>query len=633
MASTGLKGAPVWERYAELSLEELMNIPVMSVSKRDHALNDSAAAVHVLTNEEIRRSGVTSFPDALRLVPGMNVASINSRNWAISARGFNQMYANKLLVLIDGRAVYNPLFSGVFWDLQQPMLEDVDRIEVIRGPGATLWGSNAVNGVVNLISRSADETQGLASSAGGGDVHRRMAGVRYGGRVGETYYRVSSSYYAKDDYLLSDGSAAGDAWSASTAGFRLDRYPSGGGQLTVSGDIVVVDEDRSPVEGHSYNMLARWTQPLVSGGRVEVQSYFDQTERDLAEAGVLVVDTFDASFEHNMDWGHHNTFIWGLGFRHQSIGVTEGSLIEVRPDQNTGSENLHTVSAFLQADLHLVPERVVLTAGTKFEHNDYTGFEFQPSARIRFKLSNSQTLWLAASRAVRTPSAHEGSEGYRLPIPLESLDLPYPTRLVGNPAAKSEVLWAYELGYRIQPHRKVTLDVAAFYNEYDRLLQFAPEHGRLVPGSPLPSIDIPVANVVAGDTYGGELILAYAPQDNIRFSLGYALFFADLVGWAGAEPDYYSQSTPRHQVTFRSAIDVTRSLSIDLGLRHVGRVDYAPAYVTADLRLAYRPMDQLEVSLVGQNLFARQHAERSFDFLTVPAEVPRGVYMKVSWGF
>ena len=329
-ASSWLGAASPPDRsLADLSLEELMNETVTSVSKREQKLSEAAAAITVLTNDDLRRSGATSIAESLRLVPGLNVATVNSHDWAISARGFNNVFSKNLLVLVDGRAVYSPLFAGVFWDLQQTMLEDVDRIEVIRGPGATVWGANAVNGVINIVTRSARETQGAFLYAGSGNVHELIAGAREGGRAGaNTYYRVFGSYQHTDSDMLTNGQTANDAWWAKHGGFRFDHYPDANTQLTWQAEATDVTVNGQAVASHNLNTLARWTRQLGGRSNLELQAYYDHTYRDQSSQAEIRTDTFDVTAQYtdlHTYLGQWKNAVFPVMLGHENVGLVEST--------------------------------------------------------------------------------------------------------------------------------------------------------------------------------------------------------------------------------------------------------------------------------------------------------------------
>jgi iron complex outermembrane receptor protein len=617
---------------ADLSLEELMNETVTSVSKKEQKLSNAPAAISVLTNEDIRRSGATSVAEALRLVPGLNVASANSSQWAISGRGFNNVYANKLLVMVDGRAVYTPLFGGVYWDLQQTMLEDVDRIEVIRGPGATIWGANAVNGVINVVTRSAKDTQGGLIYGGGGNVQLAMGGARYGGKVGEhTYYRIFAGYQLKDDYRTAAGQPADDGWQSVNGGFRIDHYPQPETHLTWQMETTVLDLDDHASDSYNFNTLGRWTHELSARSSVEIQAYYDRNYRYEATRSEPRLDTIDLTGQHTFGLGERNDVIWGVGYRFVANNIKQTTpAAAVR----NGTLSQQLFSAFIQDEFKLMPDKLTLTAGTKLEHNDFTGVEVQPSVRAVFKPTERQTVWAAVSRAVRTPTELESKDVFAIPVgaPVVGPGGLFLPTLVGNGDVGAEVLWAYELGYRIQPVDRVSTDFTVFYNDYSDLMSYGTVT-RFVPGVPIGVAEQPWQNVQSAETYGSEVSVTVSPTDSWRLTAAYTFLMVQVHGPAATNPETGERSTPRHQAILRSSYDFSKHLSLDAQLRYVDNILAVSSYVTADLRISYRVNDRLEFSLVGQNLLDNQHPEQAPIVLTSGGEVPRGVYGKVTWRF
>lgn len=618
---------------ADLSIEELLNESITSVSKKEQRLGDAAAAITVLTNDDIRRSGATTLVDALRLAPGVDVAAVNSHESAVSVRGFNNVFANKLLVMIDGRSVYNSVSSGVIWDLQQTPLEDIDRIEIIRGPGATIWGANAVNGVINIVTRSAQASQGGLLVGGVGDVHKTLSGARYGGELGEhTYYRLFSSYQSNNDSPLASGQTANDGWRVRHGGWRVDHYADDGTQLTWQADATDVDASGANVHGYNVNTLGRWSRAWSARSSAEVQAYYDRSARDEPSRANARADTLDLSAQHTFGLGARNDVIWGVGYRHMhDTMVQSNDYVMVR----NGKVDLQLFSVFAQDEFQVLPEKLTLTAGLKVEHNDFTGFELQPSVRAMYKPAQSQTVWAAASRAVRTPSLSESKDTFAVPAaaPFQGPDGGFYVPTVvsnGNPGA--EVLWAYELGYRIQPERRISVDLASFYNVYSELITYA-DITRLVPGTPFGVAELPVKNLLSGKSYGAEIVVMFAPSDTWRLTGSYALLKEHFIGQKNVSQFRLGSSSPEHQVSLRSSHDFTARTSLDIQLRYVEHIESVPSYVTADVRLAYRWTEQLELSLTGQNLLQKQHAELGAQPLTVSAEVPRGVYGKFTWRF
>jgi iron complex outermembrane receptor protein len=616
----------------DLSIEQLMNESVTSVSKQEQKLGDAAAAISVLSNDDLQRSGATTIMEALRLVPGLDVGQVDSSRWAVSARGFNSVFSNKLLVLIDGRAVYSPLFAGVFWDVQQVMLADVDRIEVIRGPGATVWGANAVNGVINVVSRSARDTQGGLLYGGGGDQHELLGGVRYGGQISpDTYYRVFASDVKDTDFPLAGGAPAHDGWEGRHGGFRVDHYPAAGTQLTWQADATDVKLNDGSSRSYDLNSLGRWTRQLSDRSGVEVQAYYDRVFRDESAEAKASSDTFDLSAQHTFGLGASHSLIWGGGYRYIDNELAPTTpFVQVRHARS----RQQLFSTFLQDEYQLIPDRLTFTAGGKIEHNSYTGWEFQPSIRAVFKPTPKSTVWAAMSRAVRTPSAVEGKDvlgitaGAPFTGPGGGTYLPV---IVGNAHPASEVLLAYEAGYRVQASRHVSVDLALFYNDYSQLIGVS-EVPRFVPGTPLGTAEIPLDNLLGGETHGGEASLTVTPVAAWRLTASYSRLTIRLHGAAVLDPAS-SPSSPRNQAVLRSSHDFTRRISLDVQLRYVSALPTVAAYTTADFRLAFRWTDRLELALVGQDLFTPQHPEVGLQQATVTTDVPREFYSKATWRF
>ncbi|HEX7523005.1 MAG TPA: TonB-dependent receptor, partial [Candidatus Deferrimicrobium sp.] len=525
----------------EMSIEELMNINVYSVSRRLQRLQDSAAAVFVITGEDIRRSGATSIPEALRMAPGIDVARVDGNKWAITSRGFNSLFANKLLVLIDGRSVYTPLFSGVFWDVQDTLLEDVDRIEVIRGPGAALWGANAVNGIINILTKTAKQSQGGLLTAGAGNVEKGFGGGRVGGKRGDAlFYKAYAKYFNRDGGLDARGNEGPDAWNLLQGGFRVEWEPSERDQFNVQGDIyggkagqkvtasdlsspsfTRTFDERSDVSGG--NVLGRWTRTLTNGSEYKLQAYYDRTGNQMAETD-MTQDTFDVDFQHRFLLGERQEILWGLGARMWQDRIGGGTLVVLGPVRS----NDRTFSGFVQDEITLIPQRVRLTLGTKVEYNRNYDFEFQPNARLIWTPTPRQSLWAAVSRAVRTPSRFERNVSFDAGIlPAGAPGNPSPAPLVitvrGNPEFDSEKLIAYETGYRLRPTDRLSLDAALFFNKYDKL-RSASSGTPFLDQSPFPHLVAPqtLVNEADGETFGGELAVDWRPIDAWRLQATYA---------------------------------------------------------------------------------------------------------------
>jgi iron complex outermembrane recepter protein len=625
-AQTGQTGSLV-----DMSIEDLMNVRVTTVSKRDQNLRDTAAAISVISNDDLRRAGATSLPEALRLVVGMNVAAVNGREWAVSARGFNFVFASKLLVLIDGRTVYTPLYAGVAWPLRQVMLEDVDRIEVIRGPGAAIWGANAVNGVINVVTRSSQDTQGTFLSAGGGDVLQGTVEARYGGQINRNLsYRVSGSAESHDNFVLADGAPATDGWGARSAGFRFDRYSTDERtQLTLLGDGTGIWTHPDGFESYTTSALARWSRRSSSRSNVEVQGFHDRQATNQKVRSRNITDTFDVTFQQTAGVGARNDVVWGAGHR-----FIRNQFFQTNPNvqiRNPGFD-LRLFSVFVQDEFSLVPDAVTLTAGVKIEHNDFTGFEVQPTVRAMIKPSRQQTVWTAFSRAVRTPSTIQGKDVNGIVVGAPFVGPGggrYSPTITGNGDPLSEILWAYELGYRVQPAARVGVDLAAFYNRYGGLITTAGV-SRFVPGSPVGTAEIPFKNLLDATTQGLEATVTMAPSTASRVTLLYALTYQDLRGPANADLSLIS-APPRNQLSIRTGYNFRPNLSIDGQLRYVGKIPGTPDYLTADLHLLFRPVDRFEFAILAQDLLDRHHPEQGPAPITTITETPRRIYATLTW--
>lgn len=620
----------------QLTLEQLMDVEITSVAKKEQRVGDTAAAIYVVTQEEIRRSGVTSIPEALRLAPGVTVSRINSSQWAIGVRGFGTELSRSVLVLIDGRSVYAPLFAGVYWDIQDTMLEDIDRIEVIRGPGGTIWGANAVNGVINIITKSAAETQGLLAVAGGGSEEKGFGGARYGGKIGENFsYRVYAKGFRRDAQFTPHVSDFDD-WQKGQGGFRTDWDLNKDNNLTVQGDLYegnsglrqLISKFTAPfskfvtkdADVSGMNLLGRWRRTLSETSDLTLQAYYDRTFRREPRFQEER-NTVDLDFQHRFRLTSQQELIWGLGYRY-SRGDTDSLPTVVISPRNRG-DNLFT--SFIQDEVRFFQDALRLTVGSKFEHNDYSGFEFQPSARVLWKPAEQHSVWASVSRAVRTPTrVDEDIAVSSAPFPA----LPLFTRILGNTDFKPEKVIAYELGYRVQPTERFFVDLAAFYNHYDDLLSadvgtpFVEPPGLLI-------IPFQFNNRFKAAVYGGELSADWRWLDWWRWRFSYSHLHINLTKKRNntdlATEQTTEGSSPQNQVALTAFIDLPGNFQFDGSFRYV---DSLPAqnvgrYFNLDLRLGWHATKNLELSLVGQNLLQGHHAEWSGG-----TQIQRGVYTK-----
>ena len=624
-----------------MSLQELMDQDVTSVSKAPQPLLQAPAAIQVITNDEIRRSGASSLPEALRLADNLEVDQDNAHDWNISARGFNADLGNKLLVLIDGRTVYSPLFSGVFWDAQNVMLEDLDRIEVISGPGGTLWGANAVNGVINVVTKSAQDTQGWYMEGGGGSSLRDFGGLRYGGTLApNVYYRVYGSYFDRNNEVYTGGGGAQDAWSQGMGGFRIDTAGSADDQFTLQGEYYNGTAGDQAVPGTEVlsgdHVLGRWTHAFSSESSMSLQMYYDRTNYSQPTAGFGVVepagifsdslDTYDLDFQHYFNVGDRNKITWGGGYRFTHDQNDNSPSLDFYPDPL----NQNLINAFVQDEIKLQDD-LYFTLGTKVEHNDYTGFEVEPSGRLQWNITPKQMAWAAVSRAVRTPSRidHDLYEPTGLPAPLPQ------SLLDGTTAFNSETLIAYELGYRAQVGENISGSLSTFYNEYSKIRSTTPTAGTVFP--------IYLQNNLEGTTYGLELSADYQMLDWWRWHAGYDFLKEDIHVVPG-ETDFThgvnETADPQNQVFLRSSMDLPQNIELDMGGRFIDSLTInngptaatVPGYFELDARLAWHPSKNMEISIVGQNLLHDQHAEYGFPSPT-QVQIERSVYGKIAWHF
>jgi iron complex outermembrane recepter protein len=640
---------------AQLSIEDLMQIEITSVSKRAEKVSNAAAAVFVITQDDIRRSGVTSIPEALRMAPGLEVARIDAKNWAITARGFNNFLANKLLILMDGRSVYQPLFAGVYWNMQDTLLEDIDRIEVIRGPGATLWGANAVNGVINIITKKAKETQGGLLTAGGGTEEKGFGSLRYGAKVGEeTHLRAYAKYFNRGAFTNVAGSRAADAWESGRGGFRLDSDFSPDSSLTVQGDIARGDIDEQvlgpslvppyakTLSGSDFktaNLLTRWRRTLSATSDLSLQVYYDWNDR-VSPDNRQIMDTFDMDLQHRFALGSRQEIIWGLGYRYMRGEFSSDSLIVLDPARKV--DQLY--SGFVQDNILLLEDRLHLILGSKFEHNDYTGVEIQPNARLLWTPHTEHTFWGAVSRAVRTPSWGETSgratEAILPPgTPGNPSPLPAALTLAGTRGLQSERLIAYELGYRFHPADRFSLDVATFYNVYSDIIAGRPGVPQIV-AAPVPHVVMPINadNGMYGKTYGVEVAADWRvlPWWRLQAAYTYLQVLLDVEQGSLMVVENSDGRSPHSQVSLRSSFELTKTVELDGWLRYVDPIESLglPSYTTLDLRLAWKPLPGVELSVVGQNLLDGEHQEfYQAGAFTIATKIPRGAYGKVAWRF
>ena len=630
---------------ANLSLEELSNIEVTSVSKRTQNLQSAAAAITVVTNEEIRRSGATTVPDALRFVPGLNVAQQSASDLAVSARGFSSVNSEKLLVLSDTRSIYTPLFSGVLWDVQDYLLADIDRIEVIRGPGATLWGSNAVNGVINITTKKSQDTQGLLVETAAGTNTKLNAAVRYGDTANNgASYRVFGKYVDYGD-TINDSAQSNDDWRLGHVGARTDWDITAADSITVQGDIyrgtlgqltpsITVIGRQGPIGGldaevSGGNILARWQHRIDDDSNFSLRAYYDRTHRD-DPSYRDELDTLSVDFQYAWNWSRQQ-WLWGLNYQVTDNRNESKIIFDVDPD----SSRDQLLGFFIQDQIALT-DNLHFTLGTKYEHNDFSGDEWQPSARLAWDFTDRQTLWTAVSRAVRVPTRLERD------IAVDASD---PTvnpifRLQGNSDFDSEVLVAYEAGYRWQARDNVSLDIAAFHNRYSDLASLEVGNPYVDANTGFTIVPIINDNKTDGTTRGIETQINYFPLTTWRIVANYSYLDVQLDprGLDINRGAFFAGSTPRHQFGLRSFSDLPGDFQLDVHFRYLSKIRHLPEivngdgigeYAEMDVRLAKQLSKQLEISLVGQNLLHDRHIE--FGTPEARGEIQRGMYIKMVW--
>lgn len=634
------------KQLKRLSLEQLGNVEVVTGTKEPTEVWNTPAAIYVLTGDDIRRSGVTNLPDALRLVPGVNVARVSGdRNWVVAIRGLGDQYSKYVLVLIDGRSVYTPLFGGVFWTIDNVMLEDIDRIEVIRGPGGTIWGTDAVNGIINIITKSAKDSQGVLASAGGGSVDEDTEDLRYGGTSHGFDFRVDAFGFVRGAEHHQDGQPNYDWSRVGQVGFRSDRV-SGRDSVTLQGDAYIghlgdaqtLSTFTPPATFNSYkstnvvggNLLGQWRRDLPNEADLYLQAFWAHDDRTGPNFGEMR-DTFDVDFLHRTPPTRWQQFTYGVGAR-----WSPSSTQQTIPTDNfiPASETESIYSGFLQEDVKFVPDRLALTLGSKLEHNSYTGFEYEPSGRLLFTPRDDQSLWASISRAVRIPDRVDEN------IDVDVYLAPVWGEIVGNRNLRAERLVAYEGGYRGLWGKRIYFTAAGFHNVYDDLIaQGAPFLGTATtppfpPGSLL--IGFQYRNGIRGTTDGFELAPEWQPLSWWRFKAAWSYLHVNLEDVPGF--DYpltlttLHGSSPNSQVVARSLIDLPGHFEFDQIFRYIGALPAqgVEAYETGDVRFGRHLSPGLDVSVVGQNLLQPHHEE--FGISPGPnVGIKRGIYAKLVW--
>ncbi|MGH8018891.1 MAG: TonB-dependent receptor plug domain-containing protein [Opitutaceae bacterium] len=629
----------------QLSLDELLNIEVTSVSKTAEDYRDVAAAITVVNAEHIRRSGATSVPDALRWVPGIHVARRNSNSWAVASRGFSSINSQNLLVLSDTRSIYTPLLSGVAWDVQDYLMADIERIEVIRGPGASLWGSNAVNGVINITTKHAADTHGVRIETAAGTEEHAMVAARYGDQTsGGIHYRVFGKYFDRDDTFSQ--AVSSDDWRMSHLGFRADWATSAQDEFTVQGDVYrgnigqlapsvsvlgrpgPTGDLETQVAGGS--ILGRWRHTIDESSDIQFRAYYDRTHRD-DPSFTDDLDTIDLDLQHRFNPIVDHEIVWGLNYRYTSNRNEGKGIFEVRPPSSEDD----LVSAFVQ-DQFVLRDALRVTVGTKFGHNDFSGDELQPGVRAAWDVVPGQTLWAAISRAARIPARLERDVYIDASDPAGNPVF----RLLGNEDFGSEELVAYEIGYRWRASETLHIDVALFENRYDDIASLElgdpfldPETGQMV---------VPVVNrnLTEGRARGAEALVTFSPFARWRLSGSYSYLdmSLDSSGLDLNRGEFFDGATPRHQFALGSYLTLDGGFEVDVHFRSVSDIrrvpdipagEGIPGYSELDIHLSWRASDQMRIALVGRNLLHDHHPE--FGTPEARGEIERSVYARIAW--
>jgi len=632
------------------SIEDLMNIEIVSASRKEQRVDEVPAAVYVITHDEIRRSGMTTVPALLRLVPGVQVAQINSNKWAVSVRGFNGVYSNKLLVLVDGRSVYNPLFAGVIWDTEDLMLEDVDRIEVIRGPGAAVWGANAVNGVINIITKPSSDTGGLLVRAGAGTYERNSLAIRYGGTAGSGAYRTYAQLSTHGDSVGASGAGAADHWRSVISGFRGD-WSTGQDAYMVQGSVAVGEQrplwfnldpaanlrDTSGVsDTQTGNVLGRWTHTRGSGATLQLQSYVDIAHRR-ESIGEYHRQTVDLDADYHTALGRRHDLVVGGGYRNIAEAINGGVGYSFDPSRVRET----VLNVFAQDEIALARRRVKLTLGAKFEHESDDGTTMQPTARLMWNLKPRQHLWASVSRALRTPSlVDKGIHIDFLPTaPTATSPLPVFVSVSGNPAVRNERFVSTEAGYRLDIASRVAIDVAGFRGRYQGLQTSETSAPNLafVNGRPVIRVSTVFGNLLDAETRGGEITARATLTDAWQVDGTFSAFhLTPHLDAASRDPRAatFDGSAPSFEWRGHSAVSLGPRVQADVQLFYVGSLRELGigSYTRADARIEWKLTGPLAIAVQGQNLLSPAHAEfATGDNTLLTTRVPRSAALRLTW--
>jgi iron complex outermembrane recepter protein len=652
LATSTSAQTPPARDLTQFSLEDLMNVQVTSVAKKEQKLAKTGAAIFVITQEDIRRSGATNIPDLLRMVPGVDVARVDHSNWAVSIRGFNNVYANKVLVLIDGRSVYHPAFSGVLWFAQDVPLEDIERIEIIRGAGGTVWGANAMNGVINIITKSAQATPAGLLTAGGGTDLQGEGLLQYGAKAGARGdYRVFGRYSNQGNSDSADSAPAADGKRLAQGGFRADWRLSDRDLLTAQGGFHKVDGGETltgvlpqmlsalgtyaqPIGDAGGSVLARWTHTFAKGSDISLQAYFDRSDA-YADGGHDFATIGNIDFQHHLRVGSRNDVVWGLSYRAAANRFAGNNLVTLHPLDRTDS----LYSAFVQDEITL-SKTLSLTVGAKFEHNAYSGYENEPSVQLVWAPNFRHTVWVSAAKAIRQPSAIDnGLEAVSALVALPQGASGLVT-VFGNPNTKVEQLWDFEMGYRAQVKRRLSVDVTGFLSFYQNLQTSEPKAPFVALTAEPPHLVIPLLyeNLAHARNYGAEAFATWNVTDRWKLSPGLTMLNMSVTREPSSQDATIEQLpgyAPRRSFQVRSFVNLGRTFEWDQTLGYTGALAAGniPGYVRLDIRLGWRMGEFTEFSIVGQNLLESRHAEFP-DFQLIDYMLDqRSIFGKMTWRF
>jgi iron complex outermembrane receptor protein len=638
---------------SSLSIEALMDLRVTSVSRKSEPLSRAAAAIYVLTQEDIRRSGATSIPELLRTVPGLDVAQMDASTWAISARGFNTQYASYMLVLVDGRTVYNPTFNGVYWAVQDTVLEDIDRIEVICGPAAALWGQNAVNGVINITTKQASESQGALVAALAGTQETPHVSVRYGGAAGNKgFYRIFGKYFNRQEQHLPSGLPSPDGWRSLRAGFRADWDLSDRDSLTVLADGFrslerhrqnqilsllppVQQEVVNRVRTDGADVLLRWRRAVSGRSDLTVDGYYDY--EDQADPSQTLRHTADLNFQHHIVLSPRHDLLWGAGWRYATIRASDGFLVSFQPSVDVNP----MFSVFGQDEMTLWPDRLRFVLGARFTHDRFLDSEIQPDARLLWTPHPRHAVWLALSRAISSPSFSGRAVRFSVAALPGPGGLSIVPTVLGNPGLHGSHATSFQAGYRGRPGRNFSLSLAGYYTDYEEVQSSSPDAPSLELDPPPAHLLLPLLfeNGLRGATYGSELEGTWQASSRWRLSASHTLLFMtlrDIVPGTASTGTSVPGNNPRNQFQVKSYLSLPRTWEMDLFSYYVDRLpaDDVPAYVRLDARIGWQPAEHLALSVMGQNLLQPRHAEFGAGTASIyPTLVRRSAYAKLVWTF